>query len=271
MPGKINYKLLTRLNRADNIKLLPQDVQKDLMDLSHDPGSVFGDQLVNFEPLYPSIGKKMPEGKPTYNLRVGYQWTFFEEAEDKPIQFVAGRDAWKYGKKLTEAVLKLWSTTENKVLGIWRAHQHVDKAFGYNKYPLMENMITHHGVFTLWQPENEQNPLLANTVTTLAPAPDTIYGISHQESGYAKAYPGFAAYTELRIDLAKNNFTVKTYPVLPTHLAQLQQQLLEQAKKLPKQPEEPQAINGEKVTIWSWISDAFARVKEYVTQLMYGQ
>jgi hypothetical protein len=77
-----------------------------------------------------------------YSLALGFMWNDFEIANRHPVVYEPKRGL-SYGKELTEKILELQSSDKSKIFGVFRAHQHGDRA-------MMEALKYNSGVYKLW-------------------------------------------------------------------------------------------------------------------------
>ena len=119
--------------------------------------------------------------KPERPGDLGFLWSDFLVNPPEPFSFLnelpneifnPGR-GWVYGPILTQAILKESSTNKNKLIGVFRAHQHSGM-----RTPMMNCILEepNKGVCKLW--DSKDTPLWNDIVITFNVSPDTSYGAS---------------------------------------------------------------------------------------------
>ena len=210
------------IDRKSNFEKLPKKLQKTIQEAfkAFKANDMLKEQLLKFIPISPqsgyvehkeTVGDKEIEvliRNPIYykdgGMSNGYNWNLFNEDGGPaiPLSIVpAMAYAWKYNQHFAASVFSLFGTWRHRILGIFRAHQHVNNTKEYNQWPLMEQIINNGGVHTIGQKTNEQNSAIKrNAITTLGVAPDAEYGIPdrpHPDS--PKCYPGVHSFTALKL------------------------------------------------------------------------
>lgn len=133
----------------------------------------------------PTAIAKFADFQPTDFSRIGFMWNDFHVDPKKKLSYREGR-GFEYSKDVTLDVLNASSTTNNRIRGVFRAHQHSP-----SRTPMMVSLLDltgksfeNWGVSKLWE-KNQTKNLWDGIVCTFLVAPDTPYSVP----GFL--YPGF--------------------------------------------------------------------------------
>lgn len=136
--------------------------------------------------LFTGVSSKLKDFEPNKFTEIGFMWNDFHVNPNTPLSFLENR-GFQYSKAATADVLNASSTTNNRIRGVFRAHQH--QAFST---PMMKSILhldskdpLNKGVSKLWETTSTKN-LWDGIVCTFLVSPDTVYSKQN-----AIGYPGF--------------------------------------------------------------------------------
>lgn len=116
---------------------------------------------------------KLKNFEPENPFDIGFLWNDFIVNDQVSLAYNPGR-GWIFGKDLTQRLLKVSSTDNKKVVGVFRAHQHSSSL-----NPMMDLMLNGPtpGVAKLWQTDQSKDqPIWNGIVATFNVTPDSAYG-----------------------------------------------------------------------------------------------
>lgn len=130
---------------------------------------------------------------PTLPHPIGFMWNDFEPNANKNSSYSDFR-GFQFNKEITQKVMEVASTENNKLSGIIRAHQHNPS----NSDELMKLMISSDGIANLWQE--------SGLVYTFLLQPDSLYGMKLPNfSGFL-----FSSYGLLEMSTKFENWKLNT-------------------------------------------------------------
>ena len=217
-----------------------------------------GSYLTAYTPT--GIMTKLIEDGKAVLPKIGFQWNDYEV---NPVHEIAcfvkeheGR-GWMIGKTFNHAVLKMHSTSQHKVRGVFRAHQHT-MTLPLN--PMMQRIFNkdgldynrNAGVGKLWinkAREQESYSLWENIVCTFNVSPHTPYqqlGYNYDTYGLLTTAPDF---NQWRLEVCRiEMFEQAVAPVLPAKVEVRSREMQEVEPVVPHKAEahELQRQEGEK-------------------------
>ncbi len=200
------YQWITELNRLQTYLQLSQQVRSELDSIM----TTFPDSCRDH--VTPVAGSSMYAwvGNEKRHIPLGLLWTDFAAYSTSPTTFKPHRGH-QLSKQLTTELLALINRGPNKLLGIFRAHQHTPEVDN----PLMRLILNldhgedeNKGIAKLWSPVRKTGSTIwPNIVVTFNLSPDTLFGPPNG------SWPGFDFDTLGELTTAKeySDWTLKVH------------------------------------------------------------